>query len=297
MRIACTLLVLLTLAVACNKEKPEPAKVPVDDSTTIEDSTDTKDTTIIPVYKDSTLRIVGIDSNGYLLVPQHGYIEVPITIMRDTGIALDVTLSLAGFPLRAEASLEQDKGTTPFTTKIKISTYMIPEIFARNDTFCRITAVASNGDKIEQKVKLTPHLAAKPSTEERIYNLYQKSPEIYTYRFTGGGYVPVWDSIKMHYDAVLDKFYFTNFYLGEENGKVYISKNNKYAPIHGINGDQFIFNDMRITGHSSTDSKIFDIDDGVFDCYHYLPASDHYNYTLTYVSNGERYVVVGKLIF
>lgn len=189
MKIRTLLLLVLLTIVACKKdEKPVVDKTqdPVDST----DSTNTK-----PIIKDSTLKI-SLDTAA-TRVGFYDSTFITITINKDTGMAEDIELSLGTVPKLVKAELTQTKGKAPFTTTLKIYTYLAGALDNSNtkgDTVIdnasyRIIPISLVA-KSQQNNKTIPldfnlHVYENLSWGTILYDMYKKNPKLYTYDKNG----------------------------------------------------------------------------------------------------------------
>lgn len=183
MKIRALILITILAIAACNKkDKPVTDNTQKPDDSTSQDSTINNPTAV----KDTTIKFT-IDTTDYY-IGTYDSIFIPITISRDTGLLEDVVLTvsdLSSVPLRARAELVVDRGKLPITTTLKIYTYMV-ELRASDkfsgDCYCipmTITATTQKTNQIIQKSFNLHH--TDDNCWEQIYDLYLKSPKLYTY--------------------------------------------------------------------------------------------------------------------
>lgn len=218
MRTILTLFAAIVIVASCKKDKPVPPN-PVD-------NTDSTDSTNVPKLKDSTLKIVGIDSVVTLGI--YDSITIPFTVMRDTGSVQNVTLSISQLPMRMKGSFVTTSGTTPFTNSLKLNTYLFAGGYSA-DTIV-ITATTSNGHQTRYKFRFKIDYTKQDPTKT-FYEVYRKTPFINTYDESGNH---VWGGPALHYDTTTGLLYMTGLFLGQHGGKNYRTLDDFAIPSNNI---------------------------------------------------------------
>jgi len=291
MRTILTLFAAIVVLAACKKDKPVPPN-PVD-------NTDSTDSTDVPQLKDSTLKIIGIDSVVTLGI--YDSITIPFTVMRDTGSVQNVTLSISQLPMRMKGSFATTSGTTPFTNSLKLNTYLFAGGYSA-DTIV-ITATATNGQQTRYKFRFKIDYAKQDPTKT-FYEVYRKTPFINTYDELGNH---VWSGPALHYDTATGLLYMTGLFLGQHGGKNYrtlddfaIPANNimqyKEGPTMSAYG-QLIFGLYFVKGVSGNDTSDFDVELALM--YYYQQPYDSiftFSYSLLGIGS-ERFSCIGTLKF
>lgn len=173
-----TLLCAVVLLAACKKDSSQPTQ-----------NNNQPNNPTQPIAGDSTLKIKGPDSLITLTV--YDSIDVPITIESDSGIAQNISIAISSkLPMRMKAVLAQTSGTTPFTTTLKLYTYLtIPTSYLNNngvitgnetDTIL-ITATKTNGDS---SVFVCNYKIMAADCRRLFYEVYKRNPIINTYQTT-----------------------------------------------------------------------------------------------------------------
>jgi microcystin-dependent protein len=291
MRTILTLFAAIVIVAACKKDKPVPPN-PVD-------NTDSTDSTKVPKLKDSTIKIVGIDSVVTLGI--YDSIVIPFTVTRDTGSVQNVTLSISQLPMRMKGSFATTSGTTPFTNSLKLNTYLFAGGYSAD--ILVITATTSNGLQTRHKFRFKIDYTKQDPTK-LFYEVYRKTPFINTYDESGNH---VWGGPALHYDTTTGLLYMTGLFLGQHGGKNYrtlddvvIPSNNiiqyKEGPTMSAYG-QLIFGLYSVKGYSSNDTANFDVELALM--YYYQTPYDSiftFNYSLLGI-NSQRFSCVGTLKF
>lgn len=211
MRNILTLVILIVALIACDKSQPIPPANTANDI----DSTDTTNNNK-PILKDTTLKFTGIDQ--VVEIDFYDSIEIPFTVGRDSGNAEQVTISVSGLSYRVRAKISQNSGTTPFSSSIKIYTYLVGGAKIK-DSAITITATTTSGQQVKQRFTLK--VVYNKNINELLYNIYTNSPLWGAY--TSNPVRLVADGPVFHYNAITKNIYLNNLYVGEYNGKKYFT--------------------------------------------------------------------------
>lgn len=290
MRTILTLFTAIVIIASCKKDKPVP-HTPVD-------TTDSTDSTKVPKLKDSTLKIVGIDSVVTLGI--YDSIIIPFTVMRDTGIIQSVTVSLSDLPTRMKGNFTTPNGTMPLLSSLKLNTYLFAGAYFA-DTIV-ITATAGNGQQVRYKFRFKIDYGKQDPTKT-FYETYKKSPIINTYQ--SGNHV--WGGPALHYDTTTGLLYMTGLYLGQWGGKNYRTLDDFVVPVNNIMQDEarttadyghLIFLHYWVDGVSADDTMEFFV---MFNNHiNYCPPNPDYDSTFSFgyrVDSKQSFYSVGTLKF
>ncbi len=290
MRTILTLFAAIVVLAACKKDKPVPS--------TPAETTDSTDSTNVPKLKDSTLKIVGIDS--IITIGVYDSIEIPFTVMRDTGSVQNVTLSISQLPMRMKSSFATNSGAIPFTNSLKLNTYLFAGGYSA-DTLV-ITATASNGLQTRYKFRFKIDYMKQDPTRI-FYEVYRKTPFINTYDELGNH---VWGGPTIHYDTSTGLLYLTGLYLGQHGGKNYRTLDfvtpsnnimqNSTVRVYG----HLVFGLYHVKGISSNDTAEFYVE--LPSIFYYAPYYKYdsiftFSYSLVASSGSESFSCTGTLKF
>lgn len=240
MRTILTLFAVIVIIASCKKkDKPIPP-APVD-------NTDSTDSTNVPKLKDSTLKIVGIDS--IVTIGFYDSIEIPITIMRDTGTAQIVTLSISGLCYRVRAKFTNNTGTTPLTTTLKLYTYLVGGMDIQ-DSLMTITATANNGQQWKRSFKLK--LEYSEDLYKAFYEAFLKSLGWAVYSTDLNKLVTYGPAF--YHDPGSKRLCIKGLYVGKLNGKNYYAIDTIYTNGGSTGWAEFLFEPTTVRCSSGSDT-------------------------------------------
>mgnify|MGYP007037737942 CR=1 FL=1 len=317
MRKIFTLLLAMALVTACKKDD-NPAK----------NNNNPPGNPTPPVAGDSTLKIDGLDS--LITMTIYDSVFIPITIYSDSGIAQNVSVSISSpLPMRMKAVFTQSSGTTPFSTTLKLYTYLTsttPRLAylksnytitnQQTDTFT-ITVNNPNGDS---SVFICPYAIREANCRQLFYEVYKRSPVIKTYQISDpndhislGSFVS--DGAILHYDGTTGNLYFSNIPMGIINGNIYLSiadtvntKNNLYSsPLSpDCEYSHFVFGGDNVFAKAGTDIDSFFVFTGFLEYYRFdangVRAMDDSTFRINYSARRpfeplQYFAAIGKLKF
>lgn len=257
MRTILTLFAAIVIVAACKKDKAVPPN-PVD-------NTDSTDSTNVPKpqLKDSTIKIVGIDS--VVEIECYDSIEIPITITRDTGTLRNIHLSISGLSYRVKAKFSNYSGNMPFTTTLKLSTYLVGG-GKFSDSMITITATTDDGQQVKHSFRLKVNY--NQDILKILYECYLKSPIWATFTFDPARLVA--NPPYFHYDSIKNNLYLTSIYVGEVNGKKYYTIDRIYAKGGFASYGDIYFEEKSVRCSSTSDTI------SVFVTPHFLNFYDNY---------------------
>lgn len=252
MKTILTLIAIVCILAACKKDNPTPPSPPG----TV-DSTDT--TTNSGPVKDTTLKIVGIDS--VVILGIYDSIVIPFTIMREGGSVDIVDLEMSDLPMRMKGKFTHSTGATPFACSLKLNTYLFADAYSA-DTIV-ITATAGNGQQVRYKFSFKIDYL-KQDHNKAFYEAIKKNPIIHTYDQAKN---KVWSGTTFNFDAATGSLYMTGVYLGQIAGKTYVTLDDFLNPFNNIMVEMTMisqghfdfksYNDIK--GVSGNDTAEFDL--------------------------------------
>lgn len=316
MKYILTLLCAVALIAACKKDNNQPTQ-----------NNNQSNNPAQPITGDSTLKIKGLDS--LITITVYDSIDVPITIESDSGIAQNISIAISSkLPMRMKAVLAQTSGTTPFTTTLKLYTYLtIPTAYLNNngvitwnetDTIL-IKATKPNGDSA---VFVCNYKIMAADCRKLFYEVYKRNPTIRTYQTTqhnldapAGPFVS--DNAELRYDITTDNMYLVNAPLAVSNGKIFLSlydsvnyEDNMYSQSLGSDdAGNFYFFGRNVLGMAGSDVDTFFIGAGIMNYYRnnlsQLNIWDDSTFTIDYRTHDFRtspttthhFFAIGKLTF